>query len=241
MNSNNIKFIACLSMLIDHAGLLLFPQLSWMRWCGRLAMPLFAFFIAEGARHTSGRLRYFLRTFLLGAACQSVYFAEEILSGGVRSIYLNILFTFSFSMLICFAYLDLEKAILNRDKIRIFQKSAVFVAVFLVMYLFEIFCTKSSELIGISVYYDYGFAGAILPLFALLGKGRVRQLIFYFVGLVLFALSLHGKMPYIWFALLVIPILFLYNGKRGSGKFKYAFYIFYPLHLALLYLIAMFV
>ena len=121
------------------------------------------------------------------------------------------------------------------------KKSAIFVAVFLGMYLFEIFCTKSNELVGMSVYYDYGFAGAILPLFALLGRGRIKQLFFYLAGLVLFALSLHGEMPYIWFALLDIPILFLYNGKRGSGKFKYAFYIFYPLHLAILYLIAMFV
>ena len=241
MNSNKIKIIACLSMLIDHMGLLLFPSLEWMRWCGRLAMPLFAFFIAEGTRHTSDRKRYFLRTFLLGAACQLIYFAEEISSGGVRSVYLNILFTFSFSMLICFAYIDLEKAIANRDKIRIFEKSAVFVIALVLIYVFEIFCTYSKELTGVSVYFDYGFAGAVLPLFALLGKSRKKQTFFYSLGVILFALSLCSAMPYVWFALLDIPILLLYNGKRGSGAFKYAFYVFYPLHLAILYLFAMFI
>lgn len=240
MNSNKLKFIACASMLIDHAGLLLFPQYEWMRWCGRLAMPLFAFFIAEGARHTSNRMRYFLRTFLLGFACQSVYFAEEILSGGVRSIYLNILFTFSFSMLICFAYLDLEKALINRDKTRIFSKMLVFVFAVVAIFAFQTFCTYSKEFVGLEISFEYGFAGAVLPLFALLGKGKKKQLVFYSLGLVLFALSLCDAMPYAWFALVDVPLLLLYNGKRGSGKFKYAFYVFYPLHLALLYLIAMF-
>ncbi len=239
MNSNKIKFIACASMLIDHAGLLLFPQLSWMRWLGRLAMPLFGFFIAEGARHTSDRLRYFIRTFLLGVACQAVYFAEEILSGGVRSVYLNILFTFSFSMLICFTYLDFEKAVESADKSRIFLKSLAFVGTVLAVFAFETFCTYSKELVGVNVSFDYGFAGAILPLFALLGKGHRNQLISYSAGLILFALSFAESMPYVWFALLDIPILYFYNGERGSRKFKYAFYVFYPLHLGALYLIDM--
>ncbi|MBQ4150451.1 MAG: TraX family protein, partial [Clostridia bacterium] len=32
-----------------------------------------------------------------------------------------------------------------------------------------------------------------------------------------------------------------YNGERGNKKFKYAFYIFYPLHLGALYLVDMIV
>ncbi len=224
-------------MLIDHAGLLLFPSQIWMRYVGRIAMPIFGFFIAEGARHTKSRTLYFLRTFLLGVACQTVYAAEEIISGGIRSAYLNILFTLSFAMLICFVYLDLEKALKNLDKTRTFLKSCVFIATVSAILLFDIFCTYSKGLIGISVSFDYGFAGAILPLFALLGKGRKNQLVCYSIGLVFFALSLQSALGYIWFAFLSIPILICYNGERGSKRFKYAFYIFYPLHLAVLYLI----
>ncbi|MBQ6892875.1 MAG: hypothetical protein IJN48_01600 [Clostridia bacterium] len=241
MNSNIIKIIACVSMLIDHAGLLLFPQYQWMRWIGRLAMPLFGFFIAEGARHTSNRRRYFLRTFCLGVVCQTVYLAEEILSGGIRSVYLNILFTFSFSMLICFAYMDVEKALESADKSRVFQKSTLFLLVSVLVIAFEIFCTNSRELIGVKLSFDYGAAGAFLPLFAAMGKGRIKQLVCYSLGLILFALSFAESLPYIWFALLDIPILFFYNGERGSRKLKYMFYVFYPLHLGLLYLIDMFI
>ena len=41
------------------------------------------------------------------------------------------------------------------------------------------------------------------------------------------------------YACLALPILFLYNGKRGYNKkwFKYGCYLFFPLHFILLYLI----
>ena len=33
---------------------------------------------------------------------------------------------------------------------------------------------------------------------------------------------------------LTIPLALLYNGERGKANLKYFFYVFYPLHLALL-------
>ena len=47
-----LKLIAAATMLIDHAGLLLFPGEHWMRIVGRIAYPLFAWCIAEGFRYT---------------------------------------------------------------------------------------------------------------------------------------------------------------------------------------------
>ena len=53
-----IRLIACICMFIDHAGKMLFPQLTVMREIGRLAFPLFAYGIAVGAVCTRHPERY---------------------------------------------------------------------------------------------------------------------------------------------------------------------------------------
>ena len=47
-----IQFIAALTMLIDHIGMVFFPSVIGFRAIGRLSFPLFAFGIAEGVRYT---------------------------------------------------------------------------------------------------------------------------------------------------------------------------------------------
>ncbi len=43
-----------------------------------------------------------------------------------------------------------------------------------------------------------------------------------------------------WMMIFSLPIIFMYNGKKGRGL-KYLFYIFYPLHIVVLYFIGRFV
>ena len=47
LSGNALKIIAAISMVIDHTGMLIFPGEDIFRIIGRLAFPIFAFFIAE--------------------------------------------------------------------------------------------------------------------------------------------------------------------------------------------------
>ena len=67
INGFTLKWIAIVSMLIDHMGAILFPQYIEMRIVGRLAFPIYCFLLAEGAVHTSNIRRYEIR--LLAFAC----------------------------------------------------------------------------------------------------------------------------------------------------------------------------
>jgi len=217
LNGNHLKLIAAVTMLLDHAGILLFPRVQLFRILGRLAYPIFAFMIAEGCRYTRNKLRYFLMVFGLGTACQIVYY---FFSGDT---YLNILLTFSLSILLIYCL----QASWQAEKRTLW--SILFAAGFLGVYGLD-------RLITI----DYGFWGVMVPVFVSFAHIRNfphwASVLLLGAGLMLLGADLGGIQHY---ALLSLPLLLLYSGKRGKWNMKYFFYIFYPVHLAVLQGIAM--
>lgn len=221
LSGNALKLIAAITMLIDHAGLMFFPQYPIFRILGRFAFPIFAFMIAEGCHYTKNRLRYFLSVFLLGAICQTVYYIFA------HDTYLNILLTFSCSIPIIY--------LLQEWKTR---KNPAFMVLFAVAVAFAFILNRHVTI-------DYGFWGIMAPVFSALcypprgqkpGEGHHWLSVGSFaIGLFLLAWQSGGVQYY---SLLTLPLLLLYSGQRGKGNFKYAFYLFYPLHLVLLQAIA---
>ena len=216
LSGNALKILAALFMTIDHIGVVLLPQNLLLRIIGRLAMPIFAFMIAEGCKYTRNRRKYFGMVFGLAVACQIVYAFVD------SSLYLSILFTFSLSILTIYALQYWKQ-----------QKSALSALVFL------------GTVVGVYVLnriftIDYGFWGCMLPVFAALCHGTKddtlpRSIGLLGVGLVFLALDIGTIQIY---SLLALPLLFAYNGKRGKWRMKYFFYIFYPVHLVVLQAIA---
>ncbi len=219
LTGNALKLIAAASMLCDHAGLMLFPQFPILRIIGRLAYPIFAFMIAEGCKYTRNRAKYFGMVFGLGVVCQTAYYIFA------RDTYLSILITFSLSILTIYSLQNLKA-----------KKNALSGLVFL------------STVAGVWVLnrifsIDYGFWGCMVPLFAAAFQNTKRDslpvhITMLGIGLLLLSADLGGIQ---YCALLALPLLFCYNGKRGSWNLKYFFYIFYPLHLVLLEGLAMLV
>ncbi len=241
MNRNHLKLIACVSMLLDHIGVLLFPGAVWLRWAGRLALPLFAFFIGEGCRYTKNRKKYFLTVFFLGVACQAVYAADALIEWGPRGLahdaaYLNILLTFSVSIPLGYLTRDLCAAAAGKNAPGV-KKNALLLAAGLALLAGGAAAFAAARAHGIWLMLDYGVPGVLLPLCALPFEKKETKLLSFSLGTLAFCALTARDMPYIWFSLLAPALLLFYNGKSGSKKFKYAFYAFYPAHLAALYLI----
>ncbi|MEG0753222.1 MAG: TraX family protein [Angelakisella sp.] len=70
MSGFTLKIIAMLTMVVDHIGLVFFPEMLWMRIIGRISFPLFAFAAAEGARYTHDRQKYLTRLLLWGVIAE---------------------------------------------------------------------------------------------------------------------------------------------------------------------------
>ena len=221
LTNNQLKIIAMLAMLCDHVGKELLPQYTLLQVIGRLAFPIFAFMIAEGCFYTRNRLRYFLSVMLLGVGCQVVYLVAE------KSLYQNILITFSLSIILIFS---LENFRLKKGRfsgiILFFTLSAVFVIVILL----------PVALIDQGFIIDYGVEGVLLPVAIFYAPDKLRKLLYTAGILILLTFDLGGGIQ--WFSLLSIPLLALYNQKRGKYNIKPLFYIFYPAHLSVIYLIS---
>ena len=204
LNNNQLKIIALLAMTIDHIGVQLFPDVTILRIIGRLAFPIFAYMIAEGAKYTKNRKKYLFTILFTALICQSVYYFVQ------RSTDQCILVTFSLSIILIYA-LDCKK---------IFISALALFACFFITNIVNV---------------DYGFVGVTVPVFIYLAKHKTEKLVAATISLILLSFVQGGIQ---WFSLSAIPLLALYNNERGKLNLKYLFYIYYPLHLAVIYLIS---
>ena len=72
-DTNLLKLVAMISMLIDHTGKMFFSQYRIMRIIGRLAFPLYAYCIAVGGVYSKNKLKYLSRILLMGLISQPFY------------------------------------------------------------------------------------------------------------------------------------------------------------------------
>ena len=150
--------------------------------------------------------------------------------------YLNILLTFSCAIPLGYCLTDLKAALKEKDRAGAKKPGLLLLAgLTLAVGVNVLFAYLRSR--GGSMEFDYGIWGMLLPLFALPFDGKRQKLAAFTAGTALFCIGLAPGMPYIWFSMPVPALLAFYNGKPGSRRLKYGFYIFYPVHLGLLYLI----
>lgn len=218
LSGNALKIIAMLSMLIDHIGFYLFPKLMFLRAVGRIAFPIFAFMIAEGCAYTKNRVRYLGLIAMLGAVCQAAAIVAS------HSLYMNILITFSLAIVTIYAIDTL------RGKWQPLPCTAAILALVAVALITFVLPRVIKGFL-----LDYGEFGVLIPALLYYVKGTRRKALGLAIVLAARAII---TMPIQWFSLLAIPLLFFYNGKRGRAKLKYLFYVFYPTHQAILWLIA---
>ena len=219
LSNNQLKLIAVLSMLSDHIGKELFPQCEFLQIFGRIAFPVFSCMIAEGCYYTRDKKKYLLKIAALAVGCQLVYFIAE------RSYYQNVLVTFSLSILTIYS---IDRFLKKKNW---FNALIVVTDVAAVAFLcFVMPCLVK----GFQI--DYGIFGLILPVVVYFSPNKIVKLFVALIALICLSDDLGGIQ---WYSLISVVIIALYNGSRGKLNLKYLFYVFYPLHLALIYLIKM--
>ncbi|WP_312649575.1 TraX family protein [Proteiniclasticum sp.] len=217
MNTMLLKLIALVTMIIDHVGAIFFPFEPWFRIIGRISFPIFCFLLVEGYFHTRDVRKYSLRL-LIFAFISEVPF-DLAFSGRIESSHQNIFFTL-FLGLIAIHMLDVY-----------FVKKPVLAMLGLIFAMFFSEFLRS----------DYGILGILymLTIFGLRKVAEPKKYIVMAIIITLLNLFLSGGLQ--MYSVISIIFISYYNGKPGPKNelLKYGFYLAYPAHLMILYLISL--
>ncbi len=249
LGAGTIKLIAVLSMLIDHtaAGILgrylnqagirtylfaadpvrdawleqygdLYFLYDFMRNVGRLAFPIYCFFLVEGLKYTRNQWKYLGRLVIFAFLSEipfDLLFNNAVLEFQSQNVY----FTLAVSLAVMIGLKELGQ----RLRLQGTSQAAGFLTMILGLAAVGAGC-----ILTVFLKTDYSYRGVLCTVAIYLFSGsRIKQL-------------LAGAVAFCW-ELPAAPLAFLplalYKKKRGL-KLKYFFYAFYPLHLLVLYLIA---
>lgn len=247
LSSLTLRHLAMFIMVIDHIGLVFFPdQLIW-RYIGRLAFPIFAFLVVEGYLHTKNFVYYLCRLLVFALLTDLPYY---FMTNGrwLYQPFKNVIWTFLIGLITIWLI----------DKSKRHFPLLLYIITSLIIFACACWLANFWE----TDYHDWGImtlAGFYVFRGKLLQHRLAQTLVFLVVNcilpnLVLFQLVNFDNFELYWehygirlfspqmFAVLALPIIWTYNGQLGyHTRFSQIInYLFYPLHMLIIGLIAYF-
>lgn len=216
LSQEGLKLIACLTMVVDHIGAVLFPGNDLFRIVGRIAFPLYCFLLVEGAHYTRNSGKYAVRL-LIGAVISEIPFDLAIfgwLNPNRCSAMMTLLLGYGM--------------IVAMNRVPGYWKGLVFLSFY---FLAEL------------LHADYAGNGiAIIAWLALVWEMEHREL-WRAVGLVIllwfgYSISLGPvQIPIELFGLLALIPIHFYRGEKRTESIliQWGFYLLYPAHLLILW------
>lgn len=224
-NGFQLKILMAVLMLVDHIAQFIPDIPICFHYLGRIVAPIFFFLLVEGFIHTSNRQKYMKRLFLWGFIMYGGSRLLEFLLPYNQIIPNNIFL----SLASCFALLYIIDLIQKTDN----SKAKTKLTIYAIIIGFLSLLTEASFL-GI---------GMVL-IFYYFRENKVALSIWYIVLSSIFIIGDFSYeniflINYQWMMVFSLPFMLMYNGERGRSL-KYFFYVFYPAHIWVLYIIGYF-
>jgi len=252
-----LKVIALTAMLLDHVGAVFPDHVPFaFRLIGRLTFPIFVYLIAEGFRYTRSPEKFLLRLLAFAVISEPFYDWTIVRSANIEQGLspwhvdflnrTNIFFTLFLGGVAIVVLKHVYDAFIQRLDTDSPIKAHIMAYVNITMITFPV--TYGLMSVADFIGSDYGGYGVLFILLMYVIKNKLLRISVFAVMNVLQHRGLISMMmdgitlplefqAFIPFTLITVPLIALYNGKRGPSL-KWLFYIAYPAHLAILAVIA---
>lgn len=252
MSTTLLKLIALVLMLIDHIAEFIPGIPVWFHWLGRISAPLFMFGMIWGFHYTKDRKKYLLRMYSFGVLMAIINMIfNNIFHTPYHYIENNIFVTLL--MIGVIVWLIEYKGDHKEKGTRLILRFAVIqvattivcevAARYIPLYGVEMFMGAiTGNLIFNEGSFVFVFLGVLMYFNKESKKGIAKAygifcLIFFMLEASMgFSIEALFMENYQWMMIASLPFMLLYNGQKGRGL-KYLFYIFYPVHIVILFLI----
>jgi len=231
-------------MTIDHIahwGLISDPVMyDVFRSIGRIAMPLFCMLVAYGVIKSRNPWKFALRLLVFAVAVQvflNLYLYENLFVPG----WYNVFFTLGLGV-VAASLIKTSFNLIKKHNADISFGKVLLVAGTFVGMIFVVVLPFVMEVIY-DVYFDYGVAGVLLVVMfyvAIQHSMKALKIAAPFIVVIwCYILPFTVWWPIQWFAILSVPFIWVFVDRklRISVIEKYAFYVFYPLHIAVIFFI----
>ncbi len=248
-----LKIIAIVTMLIDHVGVLLLPELDILRTIGRISFPIFCFFIANGFRYTSDRKKYFTRILIFAFISQIPYMFLNY-DAKFEPLHFNVLFLFAYSIIVLH-FIDkfrdkkvlatlitivlIAIPVILKFNIAGFMFSYNYYGILLVI-IFYVFHNDNRKILISFLILSIGDSYLSALMYRAKELGFVNALV-DFKGTYDFFIKYSNILLYQARSIMGVLIIFGLSKVNFSFRMnKYFFYAFYPVHISILLLIRYF-
>ena len=253
-NATNLKYLAILLMVCDHIYQMFAPAGAplWLHYLGRPVFPLLLFLAADSFHYTHDRKKYLTRL-LLGSWVMTVssFLLQNLLPNEEVILMNNAFSTFFVAGLYMLFWDRFVAGVKEKDKKKIV--TAVLLCFVPILMAAPLLCVAQLSfhpevpggvIRGLAVFalllpsvltIEGGVAmmGMGVLFYVFRGKRLLQAAVLAAVSLLTYVLS--GGFQ--WMMVFAILPMLLYNGERGRGR-KSFFYVFYPVHIWVLYILA---
>ncbi|HBJ2610524.1 conjugal transfer protein TraX [Clostridium botulinum] len=223
-------------------------------WVGRIVAPIFIFMTVQGFIHTRNRRKYAARLYI-GSVLMNLgnFIIPKYFQRTDDLALFNNIFATLFMIVIYLSIIEyLGKSIKEKNTLGIVKGIGLLILPIAIGFIIIMNIAAPGMMYAVFIiptplFVEGGPVFILLGIMMYLFREKKKMLVIVYSILSIIIMLMGGDITiqgllfknYQWMMIFAAPLFYLYNGQKGKGV-KYLFYVFYPAHIYIFYIISVY-